>query len=414
MEESVAVMNRSSRRVYRWLAAFGVAALIGCASGERIRRTAQPRPDDVRAQIIKLLPSNAPDRKGWAVDIYAAFAALEIAPDAPNLCAVIAVTEQESTFQADPLVPDLPKIARAELDRRAARLGVPRLAVSVALQVPSPDGRSYGERIGAVRTERELSEIFESFLDRVPMGQRLFAGLNPVRTGGPMQVSIAFAEQHARREGYPYPVDVSIRREVFTRRGGMYFGIAHLLDYPAPYDAHLYRFADFNAGRWASRNAAFQHAVSRASGIPLVLDGDLIRRGSSAANAKPGSTELAVRVLGDRIDASDAAIRRALEAGDGPELERTTVYERVFELAERNEGQALPRARVPDIDLKGPKIARKLTTRWFAGRVETRYRRCLARAPAPEPPPQRTGHRTTLADESRERLLAMTRVGLTP
>jgi hypothetical protein len=347
-------------------------------------RPAQPRPDDVRALIVKLLPSNVPDRRGWAVDIYAAFAALEIAPEAANLCAVIAVTEQESTFQADPPVPDLPKIARAEIDRRAARLGVPRLAVSVALQMPSPDGRSYAERIGAVRTERELSEIFEGFLDGVPLGRRLFAGFNPVRTGGPMQVSIAFAEQDAQRERYPYPVDVSIRREVFTRRGGMYFGIAHLLDYPAPYDAYLYRFADFNAGRWASRNAAFQHAVSRASGIPLALDGDLIRRGGAAGRANPGNTELAVRVLGDRIDASDAAIRRALEAGTGPELEDTEVYERVFELAERFEGHPLPRARVPDIALQGPKIARKLTTRWFAERVDTRYHRCLARAPAPE------------------------------
>jgi len=370
------------RRACGWIAVVGIAALVGCASDQRLRRPAAPKPDDVRAQIVKLMPASTPDRKGWAVDIYAAFAALEIEPDAPNLCAVIAVTEQESTFQADPPVPDLPKIARAEIDRRAAGLGVPRFAVSVALKLPSPDGRSYAERIGAVRTERELSEIFESFLDGVPLGERLFAGLNPVRTGGPMQVSIAFAEQEAQR-GYPYPVEVSIRREVFTRRGGMYFGIAHLLDYEAPYDAQLYRFADFNAGRWASRNAAFQHAVSRASGIPLVLDGDLIRRGRDAADGNPGSTELAVRVLGERIDASDEAIRRALEQGDGRELERSDVYERVFALADRLEGRPLPRARVPDIELKGPKIARKLTTRWFAERVETRYRRCVARVPAP-------------------------------
>ena len=333
----------------------------------------------MRAQIVRLLPAETADREGWAVDIYAAFAALEIPPDTPNLCAAIAVTAQESSFQADPPVANLPKIARGEIDRRATRMGVPALAVRVALRLPSPDGRSYGERIDAVRTEKELSEIFESFIGSVPMGQRLFGGWNPVRTGGPMQVSIAFAESLAQSDGYPYPVPGSIRHEVFTRRGGLYFGIAHLLDYPASYDAHLYRFADFNAGRWASRNAAFQNAVSTASGIPLVLDGDLISRGDDGA-ANPGATELAARALGEQIDASDEAIRRALERGDGPELERTKVYRRVFALAEELERRPLPRARVPDIELEGPKIARKLTTRWFAERVDARYGRCMATA----------------------------------
>ena len=87
-----------------------------------------------------------------------------------------------------------------------------------------------------MKTEKELSEIFEDFIGMVPLGERMFGGLNPVRTGGPMQVSVAFAEEHAEAKTYPYPVHGTIRDEVFTRRGGMYFGIAHLLDYPASYD----------------------------------------------------------------------------------------------------------------------------------------------------------------------------------
>ena len=255
----------------------------------------------MRAQIVSLLPANTADRAGWAVDIYAAFAALGIAPSPPNICAVLAVTEQESTFRADPAVPKLAQIAWDEIDRRAERLGVPRLAVRVALQISSPNGKSYSERIDAVTTEKELSQIFEDFIGMVPMGERLFASRNPVRTGGPMQVSIAFAEQQAQARSYPYGAAGSIRHEVFTRRGGLYFGIAHLLDYPAAYDKHLYRFADFNAGRYASRNAAFQSAVSLASGIPLDLDGDLVRHGDDD-EAKPGGTELAVRAIGQQLD----------------------------------------------------------------------------------------------------------------
>ena len=359
----------------------GFALLAGCARDMRVAEPVPPRPADVRAQIERLLPSSTPDRAGWAVDVYAAFAALELAPTVSNLCAALAVTEQESTFRADPPVANLPRIAWDEIDRRAERLGVPGAAVRFALQLSSPNGKRYSERIDAVRTEKELSAMFEDFIGIVPMGQRLFGGLNPVRTGGAMQVSIQFAEQHARARDYPYEIDGSIRHEVFSRRGGMYFGIAHLLDYPAAYDKQLYRFADFNAGRYASRNAAFQRAVSRASGVALELDGDLIRHGD-ADDGRPGSTELAVRTLGKSLDLDSRAIRRALLQGEGAEFERSTLYKRVFALAEKREGRALPRAVVPRIALKGPKISRKLTTEWFAKRVEGRYRRCVARGGA--------------------------------
>jgi hypothetical protein len=144
----------------------------------------------------------------------------------------------------------------------------------------------------------------------------------------------------------------------------------------------IYRFADFNAGRWSSRNAAFQNAVTQLAGIPLVRDGDLVRYENGTPAKDPGSTELAVRVLGRRLELDDAAIRRDLALAEDERFERTAVYRRVFELADRAAGRPLPRAVIPTIELQSPKITRRLTTEWFANRVQDRYQRCLARRPA--------------------------------
>ncbi|MET0657499.1 MAG: DUF1615 domain-containing protein [Steroidobacteraceae bacterium] len=349
--------------------------LTGCVGpSERI----EIDPDRARHAIVALMPAKVADAQGWAEDIFAAFDALEIEPTAQNICAVLAVTEQESTFQADPVVSGLPAMARHEIDTRAARFGIPKLLVSGALALPSPSGQSYSERLSKVRTERELSLIFEDFIGMVPLGQRLFGSLNPVRTGGPMQVSIAFAQEHADDHRYPYADAPDVRREVFTRRGGLYFGIAHLLDYPVSYDRMLFRFADFNAGHYASRNAAFQSAVSTVTKTKLALDGDLVLYDSN----EPSNTEQAVRKVAGRLDMSEAQIHRDLERGKDEAFERSRLYQRMFELADAAQGSGVPRAVVPNIRLESAKITRKLTTDWFAQRVDGRYRKCLARGSA--------------------------------
>jgi len=362
--------------------ALGLGLLLVLAACTPQPQGPPPRtPAQIRAQLLHLLPARTPDRAGWAADMQAALTALEITGNDENLCAVIAVTEQESGFSADPTVPGLGRIARAEIDRRAEAKHVPKFLVRAAFSFDSGDGRTWEQRIAAVHTERELSELFEAMIAAVPLGRRLLADANPVHTAGPMQVGIPFAEAHARRAPYPYPVAGSIRHEVFTRRGGLYFGTAHLLGYPTSYNRKLYRFADYNAGFYASRNAAFQNAVAIASGIALVLDGDLVaygKRGTSAAGI--GTTEAAVQALSTQLDLTDEQIHRQLRDGDRSAFERSELYARVFELAERSAGKPLPRAMVPHIALKSPKITRNLTTEWFATRVNGRYQRCMARA----------------------------------
>lgn len=355
---------------------FLLCSVLGLASCSR--PDPQPTPAQIRAQVSRLLPVTLHERAGWAQDVQVAFTSLGIRPVPPNLCAALAVIEQETGYNPDPVVPGLAKIARAEIETRAGRLGVPRFVVGAALAMESPDGRPYSEHLAAVRTEHDLSRLYEQLIGSVPLGKRLLGRANPVRTGGPMQVSIAFAEAFADARRYPYQVTGTIRDEVFSRRGGIYFGIAHLLAYDTSYPHLRYRFADFNAGLYASRNAAFQNALSLASGVPLDLDGDLVPHGSGRNDV--GQTERAARTLTPLLGTDDAAIRRALKLGHTLRFEDTDLYREVFTLAERETGKPLPRAMMPRIRLQSPKITRRLTTEWFATRVEKRYRQCMARA----------------------------------
>lgn len=345
------------------------------------RPAPSPYPDENegRALVASYLPFPLKDRDGWAADIFSAFSALRIPVTPDNICAAIAVTEQESTFQADPEVAGLSRIVWKEIDTRRERLHLPKLLVDAALLKTSPDGRSYKARIDSLRTEKQMNALFEDMISELPAGKTLLGGYNPVRTGGPMQVSVAFAEEHVKEKGYPYPRRGSVRDEVFTRRGGMYFGIAILLDYPAPYSQPLYRFADFNAGRYSSRNAAFQDAVAKLTGQALALDGDLLRYADGVPAAEPSATLAALQGLAGQLGLSRSEMQRDLRLEKTARFSGTPLYSKVFALADNRTGTRLPRETMPRIDLKSPKIQRKLTTAWFAERVDARHRTCLGR-----------------------------------
>jgi hypothetical protein len=76
---------------------------------------------------------------------------------------------------------------------------------------------------------------------------------------------------------------------------------------------------------------------------------------------------------------SDAQIRSDLEQSRQAGFGDTTLYQKLFALAEHRAGHPLARAVVPQIELTGPKITRHLTTEWYAERVNGRYQQCLRR-----------------------------------
>lgn len=343
-----------------------------------------PSAQQNRELVDRLLPRAIKDRNGWAGDIQTAFDALRIPFTADYLCASMAVIEQESSWQADPPVPGLGKMVWKEIDKRASQYHVPLFAVQAALLKPSPDGRSYKTRIDGLQTEKQMNEVFEELSGEATRIGLPLSMKNPIRTGGPMQVSVEFAQGHARAWPYPYPVKDSIRHEVFSRRGGVYFGIANLLHYRVNYPEMIYRFADFNAGRYSSRNAAFQIALARLAKRKIAPDGDLLRYDDGAPSKAQSETEKLLLALGGKLGLSAADIRRDLANEKSASFEQSLLYQRVFALAEQQAGRKLPRATMPQIRLNSPKITRKLTTEWFAKRVDGRYQQCLLRRP-PQP-----------------------------
>src|SRR5688572_19274425 len=121
--------TKSSRATHRFalarIAVLAATALVAACTSPQRAREPPIDPDVARAQIASLIPAKIANRDGWAIDIFAAMEALSIRPTAQNVCAVVAVTEQESTFQAHPPVPGLPAMARREIDTRAARYHIP-------------------------------------------------------------------------------------------------------------------------------------------------------------------------------------------------------------------------------------------------------------------------------------------------
>lgn len=333
----------------------------------------KPKPLTGLPLINSLLPSKLADRNGWAADIFAAFEAIKVVPTKEYVCAVVAEIEQESAFQSDPTVPGLQKIVRRELDARKEKYGIPQWIIDSELDTRSPDGRTYNQRINSLKTESEVSVLYEDMISEIPFGKDMLVDFNPVHTGGPMQVSVSFASSYVATKPYPYVIKSSLRNELFTRKGGLYFGVAYLLDYPANYGSMIFRFADFNAGIYSSRNAAFQNALSSLSGVSLVTDGDLLRYKDGVVQETPPSlTMQALLKISPQLSMNNAEIFHDLSLEKSPEFEQSQLYKKIFSLM-----PTMPRAIVPEIVLSSPKFSRKLTTVMYAKQVDGCYQRCL-------------------------------------
>ncbi|WP_421694652.1 DUF1615 family protein [Aestuariivirga sp.] len=348
---------------------------------------------EVQSLARAIVPADK-DAAGWGADIASALDANGIRRSRSNLCSVMAVIGQESTFTANPEVKGLGQIAERQIKAKLSAFPVlPRTAAAQGINWflatrPSPQ-KSYLTMIRAARTERDLDLVYRNMvfflfreyatsriLNTATVAHRIDAA-NPVSTLGSMQVSAAFviAEvERAKNRRLGASAIWKLRDELYTRRGGIEYGTRMLLGYRAEYPSRLYVFADYNAGRYASRNAAFQHMVATLSGKALALDGDLLIYDGGTPKTAAGATEQALQRL--KLFSTKALRADLLHEKDFG-FRDTATYAAVAEAFTAKTGKPAPYAMLPRIDLKSPKIRHHMTTAMFATSVMRRYDRCM-------------------------------------
>jgi hypothetical protein len=355
-----------------------------------------PRPASLgAADIAALIDPHVRDRAAWGQAVADALAATRLPPDRPSACAVLAVIGQESGFQEDPVVPGLARLVEARLESYRSKLGPlgrPLFARLLAGHSPS-DPRSFEERLHHVRTERDLDRVFRDLLadyqndhpaafEAATLAGKLFdleslSDLDPITTAGPMQVSVRFAETWARDHGR----NPDVREALYTRAGGVLYGTARLFTHEAGYAKMIFRFADYNAGVYTSRNAAFQQQLGKLMGVALAPDGDLLRyRKDGSPSDDDSKTLQALRTFRERLAPTISEDQVEADALKEKTLafERTATYQAVKAAYATRVGPP-EYAVLPDVVLESPKMTRKLSTAWFAQSVDRRFEACLAR-----------------------------------
>lgn len=371
-----------------------------CAStrSTRAERVTPPTFEELNHKdVVRLIPPRVKDREGWAEDVLRALDDTQSGRSAVSVCSVLAIVEQESGYDANPTVPGLAALIQKRLDGYASKLGpLGRPLLSKLLSGRAPGHKkSFEERLKTVRTEKDVDLLFRQLLDHyerdypnAAMAADLLGGmfasthledLNPVTTAGSMQVSVRFAADLGRKRGKD---TTEVRDELYTRRGGLLYGTARLLGYSAAYEDVTFRFADYNSGLYASRNAALQEQVNTLTGHTLPLDGDLLSYGRNGAPSdKPSRSMKALDAFRLRhvptLSSSELWADARQEKSE--DLEATETYRSVRRVYQQKTGRAPAYARMPQVAITGPKMSKARDTAWYARNVMLRYSACMKR-----------------------------------
>ncbi|MCA3573879.1 MAG: DUF1615 family protein, partial [Aestuariivirga sp.] len=145
------------------LSILSMAALLGLPAALAHGEGVMTRADAVA--LGKRVVRQGKDGGGWGSAVHQALTRNGISPTRRNVCSVMAVIEQESTYTANPQVKGLGRMAEKEIADRLSALPLPAAAqhgVTMFLAAkPSPE-KSYLKLIRAAKTERDLDLVFRN------------------------------------------------------------------------------------------------------------------------------------------------------------------------------------------------------------------------------------------------------------
>lgn len=373
----------------RALVVIGAALLCACDTADTTQTKSL-----TDKQITKLIPKRVDGRASWAANIAKIFDGLKIPKNTQNICTAIAVIDQESNFDADPRVPNLGNASLKAIDEKLeAKFGktLAKTFLTMLETKPTKDD-SFIKQIKQVKTERELDELYQKIFDYFAntykvsglahitklTGEGIDERINPITTLGSMQVHIDYARAHRRSN----MSDRTLRADLYSQYGGLYYGIHRLMVYKADYDKPLYRFADYNSGIYSSRNAAFQQRISSLSKQKIDIDGDLLLYDGSSPMSKKSQTEtVLIKLLATApTPISERQIRSDLRKEKTKSFEDTQSYRAISEMFKKKYGRDPSYAIMPQVVISGPKLSRDYNTNWFATRVDKRYQTCMSTA----------------------------------
>ena len=352
---------------------------------EKALTTIKNRLDKSKARLVAKYLDKDEDQftEDWATAIYNAMETLDIETTTANIDLCVTQIQREGSFLEDPVLPDMDGVYsryRAKfIGELESNIPLINSSLGFANNLISRFENKYKDRILACKTERELDKLIGTMFTEVEEDPRfqlltknpLNKGLEnkwnefklkwekPIKTIGAMQVSPKRAKIVLEKQGINFDSEADLIDYLYTKEGNLIAGIGILKEGIDSYVVSgkgevIHAIADYNAGRFASRNASIQNKINKLTeNVDLDLDGDLlIYDQNTNAVKKRSKTEQAITKIfkENGILIYEAKLRQDLLHEKNSRLEETETYKILEDLYLKKFGEStysiVPKAKV--------------------------------------------------------------------